>query len=148
MKIIKSFAAILVCISSSTLLHAQEVKTEIAKPIEAKTAATDASKPSPQPVFKPQPQVAATATDVPAAAETPSPLTRKEDAKQPEGKDKLEAKTLDKNDIATPGGEEGKKIMAGKTTRPKDPIYSPSTADAAPAPPVTKSSAVNQQQQQ
>jgi len=148
MKIIKSLTVFIICLCSSTLLHAQEVKTEIAKPIEAKTAATDASKPSPQPVFKPQPQVAAAATDAPAAVETPSPLTRKEDAKQPEGKDKLEAKTLNANDIATPGGEEGKKIMAGKTTRPKDPIYSPSTADAKPAPPATKSSAGNQQQQQ
>ena len=146
MKIVQSFAAILVCISSSTLLHAQEIKTEIAKPLEVKIPSTDANKPSPQPVFKPQPQVAATEAPA-AAAETPSPLTRKEDAK-PADKEKMEVKIVSENDIVTPGGEEGRKVMAGKTTRPKDPIYSPSTADAKPAPPVSKSPASNQQQQQ
>lgn len=147
MKIIKSFAAILVCISTPALLHAQEIKTEIAKPIEVKTPATDANKPSPQPVFKPQPQVAATAIDASAAAETPSPLTRKEDAK-PEGQDKLQIKTLDKNDIATPGGEEGRKIMAGKTTRPAAEINNQSTVDPRPAPQVKTPKPVNGQQQQ
>lgn len=146
MKIIKLIPAFTICLCSAGLLHAQEVKTDIAKPVEVKTSANASDKASAQSTFKPQPQVAA--SDAPAAvAETPSPLTRKEDTK-PVAKEKTEVKTLSANDVVIPGGEEGRKIMAGNTTRPKDPIYSPSTADAKPAPPVTKSSARNQQQQQ
>lgn len=146
MKIIKLIPAFIICLCSSALLHAQENKTEIAKPVEVKIAATDANKPSPQPVFKPQPQVAASATDAPAAAETPSPLTRKEEAK-PAGKDKPQVKIVSDNDVVTPGGEEGRRILAGKTARPEEAIYSPSTADAKPAPPVTGTAKGSQQKQ-
>lgn len=145
MKIVKSFTAILVCICSSALLHAQEIKTEIAKPVEAKTAATDANKPSPQPVFKPQPQVAAAATDAPAAAETPSPLTRKEEAK-PAGRDKPQVKLVSENDVVTPGGEEGRKIMAGNTTKPAPEINNQSTIDTRPAPQLKATIPVSGQQ--
>lgn len=147
MKIIKLIPAFTICFCSAGLLHAQEVKTDIAKPVEVKTLVNNSDKTTSQSTFKPQAQVAATATEAPAASETPSPLTRKEDV-QPPVKEKTEVKTVSANDVVIPGGEEGRKIMAGKTTRPKDPIYSPSTADAKPAPPVTKSSARNQQQLQ
>ncbi|MBK6380909.1 MAG: hypothetical protein IPF72_14955 [Chitinophagaceae bacterium] len=80
MKIVKSLLLLAVSICTTTILFAQEIKTEIAKPIEVKIPAAN-NKPSPQPELKPQPQVAATPANAPAAAETPSPLTRKEDAK-------------------------------------------------------------------
>lgn len=147
MKSIKSFPVLLVCLGAAMLSHAQEIKTDIAKPVEVKASANASDKATPHSTFKPQPQVAATATEAPAAAETPSPSARKEDVKPPV-KEKTEVKIVSENNVVIPGGEEGRKIMAGKTTRPKDPIYSPSTADVKPAPPVTKSSARNQQQQQ
>ena len=131
---------------ATTILYAQEIKTEIAKPIEVKIPAAN-NKTSPQPELKPQPQVAATPANAPAAAETPSPLTRKEDAK-PVEKEKLEAKTFNNNDIATPGGEEGRKIMEGKSTQPAPEINSQSTIDPRPAPQIKTPRPVNGKQQQ
>ncbi len=81
MKIIKSLLLLTVGFCITTILHAQEIKAEVGKPIEVKIPANANNKPSPQPQLKPQPQVAAVATEAPAAAETPSPLTRKDDAK-------------------------------------------------------------------
>jgi hypothetical protein len=138
MKIIKSFFLLTVGFCATTIVYAQELKPEIAKPLEAKIPAAANNRPSPQPELKPQLQ---------AAPEVPSPLTRKEEAK-PAVNEKLEAKTVNKNEIATPGGEEGKKIMAGNTTRPTDPIYSPSTIDPKPAPQVKPAKPANGQQQQ
>ncbi|MBK9483711.1 MAG: hypothetical protein IPO01_00295 [Chitinophagaceae bacterium] len=146
MKIVKSLLLLAVSICTTTILFAQEIKTEIAKPIEVKIPAAN-NKPSPQPELKPQPQVAATPANAPAAAETPSPLTRKEDAK-PVEKEKLEVKTLNKNDIATPGGEEGRKIMEGKSTQPAPEINSQSTIEPRPALQVKTPRPVNGKQQQ
>jgi hypothetical protein len=147
MKIIKSIPVLLVCICTTILLHAQDTKTEIAKPVEVKIQAVANNAPSPQPALIPQPQVAATPTNAPAAAaETPSPLTRKEDAK-PAVKEKTEVKIASDKDVITPGGEEGRKIMAGKASKPNEPVYSPSTIDTKPAPQVTRSAGSNQQQQ-
>ncbi len=146
MKIVKSLLLLAVSICTTTIICAQEVKTEIAKPIEVKIPAAN-NKTSPQPELKPQPQVAATPTNAPAASEAPSPLTRKEDAK-PVEKEKLEAKILNKNDIATPGGEEGRKIMEGKSSQPAPEINSQSTIDPRPAPQIKTPRPVNGKQQQ
>ncbi|MEP7238510.1 MAG: hypothetical protein ABI685_11615 [Ferruginibacter sp.] len=54
MKIIKSFLLVTVCLSATTLLHAQEVKTEVLKQTEVKAPPTDiANKPSPAPQLIP-----------------------------------------------------------------------------------------------
>ncbi|MBK8609047.1 MAG: hypothetical protein IPL84_03645 [Chitinophagaceae bacterium] len=70
--------------------------------------------------------------EAPPAAQAPSPLTRKEDAK-PEEKDKLEAKVITPTAIATPGGEEGRKTLAGKAEdqTPSGPT-TPNTIDQNP----------------
>ena len=147
MKIIKSLFLLTGGFCATTILYAQEIQTEIAKPIEVKIPAVANDKHSPPPTLKMQPQVAAIATDAPAAAAAPSPLTRKEDAK-PVEKEKLEAKTFNNNDIATPGGEEGRKIMEGKSTKPAPEINSQSTIDPRPAPQVKTPRPVNGKQQQ
>ena len=139
MKIIKSLLLLTVGFCSTTILYAQEPKAEIAKPLETKIPAAANNRPSPMPESKPAPP----APD----AVAPSPLTRKEDAK-PEEKEKLEAKTVNKNDIATPGGEEGRKIMAGNTPSPKPEINNHSTIDKKPAPPVKPAKPATGQQQQ
>ncbi len=149
MKILKSLLLLTVGFCTTTILYAQDVKTEIAKPEEIKTpnrAATNT--PSPAPEFKPQPggalPKAATSSTV---AEAPSPLTRKENVK-PEEKEKLEAKTFDAGSIAKPGGEEGRKILAGKSTSTAPEINNQSTIDPKPAPQVKTAKPANGQQQQ
>jgi hypothetical protein len=139
MKIIKSLLLLTVGFCVTTLLLAQEVKTDIAKPLEVKIPATGDNKTSPQPKQKQQAPADAVAV--------PSPYTRKAEP-QPQVNEKPEAIPLNKNDIATPGGEEGKKIMAGKASKPTDTIYSPSTIDPKLIPPpVTKAAKSSQQQQ-
>lgn len=145
MKIIKSLLPIILFLCCTSGLKAQNnktesgqhLKTEIAKPAELKLPANNNSQPSPAPVFTPQPQVSAVATEVTEVAADPSPSTRKEEAK-PEIKESQEARTFNKNDISTPGGEEGRKIMNGNASTPKDPVFSPSTIDPKQAPPVEK----------
>jgi hypothetical protein len=149
MKIIKSLNLIIVCLCTTTVLHAQEIKTEIAKPVEVKatTQGGRINTPSPQPELKPQPQVAAISTDAPPAAEAPSPLTRREEAK-PAVKEKTEVKIASDKDVVTPGGEEGRKIMTGNTTQPAPEINSQPTIDTRPAPQVKMAKPVNGRQQQ
>jgi hypothetical protein len=144
MKIIKTLLLNMVGLCAISSLHAQQLQNEIAKPIEVKIPAAASNRPSPQPELKPQPQVAAIATDAPPAAETPSPLTRKEDAK-PAVKEKQEVKIASDKDVVTPGGEEGRKIMTGKTTQPAPEINSQSTIDPKPAPQVKPSANGRQQ---
>ncbi len=130
------------------MLNAQELKTEVLKKSEIKAPPQAArnNTPSPQPELKPQPQVAAVATQAPAAAETPSPLTRKEDA-NPGEKDKMEAKALTPKAIATPGGEEGRKTLAGKTEDPKQAApTTPNTTNPGLQPPSTKPADLKKQQ--
>ena len=67
--------------------------------------------------------------------ETPSPVAR--DKNQPPlEKEKPVMKVINDKEPSIPGGEEGRKIMAGKTTRPAPEIIRHSTADpkAQPAP--------------
>jgi hypothetical protein len=148
MKLIKSFFLLIVGFCTTTILYAQELQPEIAKPIEVKIlpAAVD-NKPSPVSQLKPQPGPGPKETTLSAVAETPSPLTRKENVTLEE-KEKLEVKTLNAKDIATPGGEEGRKTLAGKTTRPTPEINNQSTIDPRPAPQVKPAKPVNGKQQQ
>jgi hypothetical protein len=87
-------------------------------------------------------------TNTEAVTETPSPLTRDKN-QQPEEKTKPTMKLVDDKDVVTPGGEEGRKIMAGKATRPAPEIKNQSTIDPKPAPqPVKLAKPANGQQQQ
>lgn len=54
MKIIKTFSLVTISLCVTTLLHAQELKSEVGKPIEPKLTSTD-NRPSPAPVLKPDP---------------------------------------------------------------------------------------------
>ena len=124
MKIIKSITAIIICLGATALLHAQEVKPEIEKKMEVKVPAAANS--------TSMPGLKSPTLEAPPAAQAPSPLTRKEDAK-PEEKDKLEAKVITPTAIATPGGEEGRKTLAGKAEdqKPSGPT-TPNTIDQNP----------------
>ncbi len=129
MKIIKSLLLLTVGFCTTTILQAQELKAEIAKPMEIKTPAAANNKPSPKPQLKPQPQVA---TEALADTEAPSPSTRKEDAK-PELKDKPEVKILTPKAIPTPGGEKGRKTLAGNSEGEKSlGPTTPNTIDQNP----------------
>jgi len=83
MKILRSFLLVTICVSTTAVLQAQEVKTEILKSTEVKAspAATAGNNPSPAPQLKPMNGVSATATAPVAAAQTPSPFTKDKDNK-------------------------------------------------------------------
>ena len=82
MKIIQSFFLLTVGFCATTIVYAQELKPEIAKPIEVKIlpAAID-TKPSPVSELKPQPGPDPKETASSAVAETPSPLKKDENIK-------------------------------------------------------------------
>lgn len=83
MKIIKSFLLVTFGLCATSLLHAQEVKTEILKETEIKAPPDNIApiKPSPALVFKPMNGVAP--NEAPAAAlQTPSPLKKDEHESQ------------------------------------------------------------------
>jgi hypothetical protein len=129
MKIIKSIAAITVCLCATTLLHAQEIKAELAKLSEVKPPpqAVRSNSPSPQPELKPQ-----VAGEKPVAAETPKSLLSEEEVK-PQKKAKSVMKVVD----------------AHKTENQKQGPTTPNTIDQNPKMiPATKSTAVKQQQNQ
>jgi hypothetical protein len=131
MKIIKSLLLAAVCLSATTLLHAQEIKTASAKPVQANIPEGANNKPSPQPELKPQPQVAAIATEAPAAVlETPSPLKIDKDSKPVQNMSAEQAK-----------------ILAGKTERPKPAAPTPNTIDPNARPVPTKPAVEKVQQQ-
>lgn len=83
MKIIKTFLLVNVCLCATTLLHAQEVKTEVLKQTEIKPppAATITNVPSPAPELKPMNGVAPKEAPV-AATEAPSPFKKEENKNQ------------------------------------------------------------------
>lgn len=81
-------------------------------------------------------------------AETPSPLARDKNMK-PAETEKPNFQVVEYKEPETPGGAEGKKIMAGKTTRPAPVINNQSTIDHTLVPqPVKPLKPVNGQQQQ
>lgn len=83
-----------------------------------------------------------------AVTETPSPLTRDKNQEKPE-KQKPVMKVIDGSETVTsPGGEESRNIMLGKTTRPSPAMSYPSTIDPKAAPQQVKPARpVNGQQQ-
>ncbi len=83
-----------------------------------------------------------------AVTETPLPLTWEKDQLQQE-KDKPTLKLADDKEVVSPGGEEARKIMAGKTTKPAPEIITHSTIDPKAVPqPVKHAKPVNGRQQQ
>lgn len=101
---------------------------------------------SPPPVTPPE--MSNTQKPVTAAvpdAQTPSPLTRDKNQPPPE-KEKPVLKAVNDKEPSIPGGEEGRKIMAGKTTRPTPEIINHSTADPKAQPVPAAKPAVSKQQ--
>jgi len=152
MKIIRSFLLITVCLCATTLLHAQQAKNENNKPPELTTevlkqpevkipSQTAHNTPSPTPELKPQ-----LATEKPVAAETPKSLVSEEEVK-PQQKEKPATKIDESNTNAIPGGEEGRKIFAGKAETPKQGTTTPNTIDQNMRP-LPKAAVSKQQQQQ
>jgi hypothetical protein len=141
MKMIKQILLGTVLICSAALVQAQKITN---KP---------AGNPRPQetlpPVKAPEMKNAPKpVTNAESVTETPSPLTRDKN-QQPEEKAKPKLVLVDDKEAATPGGEEGRKIMAGKATRPTPEVNNHSTIDPKPAPqPVKSAKPVNGQQQQ
>lgn len=127
MKIIKSSLLIAVGLCMATGANAQQ---QTAKPIE-----TPPVKQELKPVTKEVP--------VDATQAAPSPLKRDENNKAPE-KENTSAVLKSDTKVATPGGAQQVKILAGATEKPGPVIVSPSTIDpkaqpaAAPKPPVLK----------
>lgn len=76
-------------------------------------------------------------TNTEGVTETPSPLT-KDKNQQIQEKEKPVMKLADDKKAVTPGGEEGRRIMAGKATRPALEINNQSTIETKPASPPVK----------
>ena len=133
MKIIKLFLLITVCLCATTLVHAQQaknennkppvLKTEVLKQPEAKLSPRAVHNNVSSPELKPQ-----DANEKPVAAEAPKSLVSEEEIKRQE-KEKPAMKTDEANSNAVPGGEEGKKIFAGKAETPKQAPATPNTID-------------------
>lgn len=101
---------------------------------------------SPPPVTPPEMSNTQKPVNAPVPdAETPSPVTR--DKNQPAlEKEKPVLKVVNDKEPSIPGGEEGRKIMAGKTTRPAPEIIRHSTIDPKAQPvPAAKPSVPKQQ---
>jgi hypothetical protein len=138
MKMIKQIVWVTVLLFSAAGLQAQE--------LTKKPAGNSSPQVSSPPVKAPEMNNAP--KPVTNATETPSPLTRDKN-QQPEEKVKPKLVLADDKEVATPGGEEGRKIMAGKASRPVAEINNHSTIDPNPAPqPVKPAKPVNGQQQQ
>lgn len=139
---IKQILLVTALLFSAAFAQAQDLtKKPAAKPIPQE----DALPPVKPPEMSNSPKPVSTTESV---AETPSPLTRDKN-QQPEEKSTPTLKLVGEKDVATPGGEEGRKIMAGKTTRPPAEINNLSTIDPKPAPlPVKPAKPATGQQQQ
>lgn len=102
MKIIKSFLFITASLCVTTLVHAQDIKAEIAKPIES-TVPAPGSRPAATPELMPQPKMIELKKRENAVQETPSPYNKVKN---------------DTNPAASLSAENAK-ILAGKAERPK-----------------------------
>ena len=129
MKIIKSFLFITASLCVTTLVHAQDIKAEIAKPIES-TVPAPGSRPAANTDLIPQPKMIEFKKSENAVQETPSPYTKVKN---------------DTNPVASLSAENAK-ILAGTAERPKQtapvaasdaPNLKPQTL-LAPAPVVLK----------
>lgn len=132
MKIIKPSLLIATGLCMATWANAQQ---QTAKPIETPPVKQE---------LKPVPK------EVPADAEqaAPSPLKRDKNNKAPE-KENTSAVLKKDIKVATPGGAQQAKILAGSTEKPGPVIVSPSTIDPKVQPaPAAKPAAIKQQQNQ
>ena len=102
MKIIKSFLFITASLCVTTLVHAQDIKAEIAKPIES-TVPAPGSRPAATPDLISQPKMIELRKRENAVQETPSPYNKVKN---------------DTNPAASLSAENAK-ILAGKAERPK-----------------------------
>ena len=140
MKIIKTFLLVTVGLCATTLLQAQEIKTEILKPtaIKLPPASDISNKPSPAPQLKPMNGV--------TPIEAPSPLKKDENKSQPEDP-KTEALTIEANGPKNNLTAEQLKTLNGiaekpKQTAPAVAVLTPQNVKpvmiAAPAPAVVQ----------
>ena len=120
MKIIKTFCLVTISLCVTTLLHAQELKTEVGKPIEPKLTSAD-NRPSPAPVLIPDAKSELKTTE---AANVSSTVTDEEIKPQIVPEKKLAATSLSTADVIIPN-----------TVLPK-PIMSPVSNTAAKRPEV------------
>jgi hypothetical protein len=139
MKIIKSFLLLTVCLSATTWLRAQEVKTEVLMKTEVKAPpmAVKNNTPSPAPELIPMNGVIAKEALV-AAAETPSPFKKDENKKQPEAP-KTQILTIDANAATNKLTTEQLKTLNGTAKKPKQLSATPvSDTPGATQQPVSK----------
>ena len=118
MKSIKSFCLVTICLCATTLLHAQEVKAEIAKPAES-TVPPPGSKPAATPDLISQPKMIELRKSENAVQETPSPYNK--------------VKSNDKDPVTSLSAENAK-ILAGKGERPKQLQQVTNELNAQPLP--------------
>ena len=119
MKIIKSLLLGTVALCAPTLLHAQEIKTEILKPtaIKLPPASDISNKPSPAPQLNLMNGVAPKEAPV-AATQAPSPLKKDENINQPENP-KTVALTIEANGPKNNLTPEQLKTLNGIADKPK-----------------------------
>lgn len=138
MKNIKIIALPIICICIVTIVQAQ---SETKKPADRQTPQV-ALPPVQEPVM---PNAPKPVNNTEPVAETPSPMSR--DKKQlPAEAEKPNFQVVEYKEPETPGGEEGKKIMAGKTTKSAPVVNNYSTIDQTPPPQPAKPANMKQQQ--
>jgi len=128
MNLIRSISTLLVCLSTPALLNAQELKPEIAKPLEIKvTPAAVDNRPSLVPEFKPQPL--AEKETKPAVDTGTPPATAKDESLEQGANVKAEAKTIDADATRKKLTAEQLKTFNGTSARPKEQPAMPNTTD-------------------
>lgn len=145
MKIIKPLLLLTICICTTTILSAQELKPEPAKPVAIKIP-DDENKPSPE--FRQQPVTPPTKTISSVVAEKPSPREIDENLKPTENA-KPVALTIDADAATKKLTAQQLKTSNGISERPKVPTVPPNTIDHNARPvTVTKPAVVKGEQKQ
>lgn len=148
MKIIQSFLLLTVGFCATTVVYAQELKPEIAKPVEIKIAPAAAdNKPSSLPELKPQPGADSKETASSAVGETASPLKKDENVK-PNENAKTVALTIEGNETTKNLTAEQLKTLNGVSERPTVKAAVPNTIDNSVRPVPAKPAVGKVQQQQ
>lgn len=145
MKIIRSFFLLTVGFCTTTIVYAQELKPEIAKPVEIKVSSTIDKTASSLPELKPQQGTDSKETASPAVAETPSPL-KKEENKIPAENTKTVALAIDAGMATKNLTAEQLKTLNGVAERPKATTAVPNTIDNSVRPVPSKPAAKGQQE--
>jgi hypothetical protein len=130
MKIIKTFSLVTISLFVSTLLHAQELKTEVGKPIEPKLTSAD-NRPSPAPVLKPDPKFNSNGQPSKSELKTTETTNTTSTAKDEEAKPQIVAA---KNSAAASTSTTD--VIIPNTVLPK-PMMSP-VSNTTAKPPVVK----------